>query len=161
MSEFLKLEADAPATLGAVVEVVTRLSTCPEAELLELVAAGKIRDVFPFRPTAPTDLGPDTVDEDELVEASAMPLSREHHAAVIQSSLPRTSTVANESPSRGRGKTKKARSSQAENRAPLPRAHLPLWVTLSDNWLQTIPSIARHLGPIVLPFLVRLSAQQE
>jgi hypothetical protein len=111
MSEFLKLEADAPATLGAVVEAITRLSTYPEAELLELVSAGKIRDVFPFRPTAPTDLGPDTVDEDELVEASAMPLSREHHAALIQSSLPRTSTVANESPSRGRGKTKKAHSS--------------------------------------------------
>jgi hypothetical protein len=29
MNEFLKLEADAPETLGAVVEAVTRLSTTP------------------------------------------------------------------------------------------------------------------------------------
>jgi hypothetical protein len=108
MSQFLKLEADAPATLGAVVEAVTRLSTYPEAELLELVSAGKIRDVFPFRPAPPTDLAPDTMAEAELVEASVMPLSREHHAALIQASLPQTSTVANDSPSRGRRKTKRA-----------------------------------------------------
>ena len=110
MSEFIKLEADAPATLGAVVEAVTRLSTYPEAELLELVSAGKIGDVFPFRPAAPTDLAPDTVAEAELVEASEMPLSREHHAALIQSSLPQTSAAANGSPARGRRKNKKAHS---------------------------------------------------
>jgi hypothetical protein len=108
MSEFLKLEANAPATLGAVVEALTRLSTYPEAELLELVSAGKIRDVFPFRPTVPTGLGPDSLAEDELVEASAMPLSPDRHAALIQSSLPQTSVAANESPSRARRKTKKA-----------------------------------------------------
>jgi hypothetical protein len=108
MSEFLKLEANAPATLGAVVEAITRLSTHPEAELLELVSTGKIRDVFPFRPTVPTNLGPDSVAEDELLEASAMPPTPDHHAALIQSSLPQTSAVANESPSRDRRKSKKA-----------------------------------------------------
>jgi hypothetical protein len=108
MSEFLKLEANAPATLGAVVEAITRLSTCSEAEILELVSAGKIREVFPFRPAVPADLGADSVGEEELVEASAMPLSREQRAALIQSSLPPTSTVAHERPSRrGRSKTKK------------------------------------------------------
>lgn len=106
MSEFLKLEANAPATLGAVVEAVTRLSTYPEAELLELVSAGKIGDVFPFRPTAPATLEPDTVEEEALAEASAMPLSREQRAALIQSSLPQTSTAVNSSPSRRRRKNK-------------------------------------------------------
>jgi hypothetical protein len=81
MSEFLKLETDAAATLGAVVEAVTRLSTYSEAELLELVSRGKIRDLFPFRPTRPADLGSDSVGEDDLVEASAMPLRPEHQTA--------------------------------------------------------------------------------
>ena len=105
MSEFLKLEANAPATLGAVVEALTRLSTYPEAELLELVSAGKIREVFPFRPAEPLD----SIEEGELIEASAMPLSGEQHAALIQSSLPKTSTATHESPSGGgRKATKKA-----------------------------------------------------
>ncbi len=51
MSEFMQLEASSPATLGAVVEAVTRLSTFSEAQILELVSAGKIRELFPFRPT--------------------------------------------------------------------------------------------------------------
>ena len=109
MSEFLKLEANAPATLGAVVEALTRLSTYPEAELLELVSAGKIREVFPFRPAEPLDLDADSIEEGELIEASAMPLSGEQHAALIQSSLPTTSTATHESPSGGgRKATKKA-----------------------------------------------------
>lgn len=48
MTEFHKLEANAPATLGAVVEAVTRLSTFSEAQILELVSADKIKDLFPF-----------------------------------------------------------------------------------------------------------------
>lgn len=104
MSEFLKLEANAPATLGAVVEAITRLSTYPEAQFLELVSAGKIREVFPFRPTLPSELAPDSVAENELIEASAMPLRPDRHAALIQSRLPHTS----ESPARDRRKSKKA-----------------------------------------------------
>ncbi|MGD0491917.1 MAG: hypothetical protein ABSC32_10235 [Steroidobacteraceae bacterium] len=110
MSEFLKLEADAPATLGAVVEAVTRLSTYPEAELLELVSRGRIRELFPFRPTRPTDLGSDSVAEEDLIEASAMPLSPEHQAALIQSSLPSAAKPPRATPSRTRRTTKKAYS---------------------------------------------------
>jgi hypothetical protein len=88
MSEFIKLKAGAPATLGAVVEAVTRLSTYSEAQILELVSTGKIKDVFPFCSTRPEELPADRVEESELVEASAMPLSRERRAALIQSSMP-------------------------------------------------------------------------
>ena len=88
MSEFNKLAADSPATLGAVVEAVTRLSTLSEAQILELVSAGKIADLFPFRPNRPDELPADTVDESELKKASAMPLSRERRAALIEASMP-------------------------------------------------------------------------
>jgi hypothetical protein len=88
MSEFSKLEANAPATLGAVVEAVTRLSTFSEAQILQLISAGKIQDLFPFRPNRPDELPADTVDESELKEASAMPLSRERRAALIEASMP-------------------------------------------------------------------------
>jgi hypothetical protein len=91
MSEFMKLEANAPATLGAVVEAVTRLSTYSEAQILELVSAGKIKDLFPFHPVRTDELPADTVEEGELVEASALPLSRERRAALIQSSMPSSS----------------------------------------------------------------------
>jgi hypothetical protein len=92
MSEFSKLEANAPATLGAVVEAVTRLSTFSEAQILELVSAGKIKDLFPFRPNRSDELPADTVNESELTEASAMPLSRERRAALIQASMPASSS---------------------------------------------------------------------
>jgi hypothetical protein len=88
MSEFRRLEANAPATLGAVVEAVTRLSALSEAEILELVSADKIKDLFPFKPSRSDDLPADTVTEDELVEASPVPLSRERRAALVQASMP-------------------------------------------------------------------------
>jgi len=88
MRKFSKLEADAPATLGAVVEAVTRLSTLGEAQILEMVSAGKIKDLFPFRPSLPAALPADTMDESELEEASALPLSRKRRAALIQASMP-------------------------------------------------------------------------
>lgn len=44
ISEFIELDAKAPATLGAVVEAITRLSTLGEAEILELVSKGKIQE---------------------------------------------------------------------------------------------------------------------
>ena len=50
MSEFMLLDAKAPATLGAVVEAVTRLSTLSEAQILELVSAGRVAEWFPFKP---------------------------------------------------------------------------------------------------------------
>ncbi len=65
------------------VEAVTRLSTFSEAQILELVCAGKIHELFPFRPAPPEALPADTVDEHQLVEASAMPLSRKRRGALI------------------------------------------------------------------------------
>ena len=50
----------------------------------------KIKDLFPFRPNGPDEPPPDTVEEGDLVEASAMPLSLEKRAALIQSSMPAT-----------------------------------------------------------------------
>jgi hypothetical protein len=98
MSEFMRLDAKAPATLGAVVEAVTRLSTLSEAKILELVSAGKIADLFPFKPSRDQPIPSDTTDEKELVEASALPLNREQRDALIQSSLP--------SPSRKKHRTR-------------------------------------------------------
>ena len=87
----MQLEASQAATLGAVVEAVTRLSTLSEAQILELVSAGKLNELFPFRPTRPHALARDTVAEEDLVEASALPLSREQRAALIQSTMPSAS----------------------------------------------------------------------
>jgi hypothetical protein len=47
-SKFIELDAKAPATLVAVVEAITRLSALGEAEILELVSAGRIQEVFAF-----------------------------------------------------------------------------------------------------------------
>ena len=88
MSEFMLLDAQAPATLGAVVEAVTRLSTLSEAQILELVSAGRVAEWFPFKPARERALPADTVTDEELVEASASPLSRKQRDALIQSSLP-------------------------------------------------------------------------
>jgi hypothetical protein len=90
MSVFMQLDAKAPATLGAVVEAVTRLSTLSEAKILELVSAGKIADLFPFKPAGEQPIPSDTLAEEELVEASAAPLNRQERDALIQSSLPAT-----------------------------------------------------------------------
>lgn len=87
MSESIKLEANAPATLGAVVEAVTRLSTYSEAQILDLVSAGKIQEMFPLHPRS-QELPADTVAEEDLKEASPLPLSRGRNAALIQSSMP-------------------------------------------------------------------------
>jgi hypothetical protein len=88
MNEFIALDAKEPATLGAVVEAITRLSTLGEGEILKLVSAGKIQEVFPFRPNPVADIGPDFVAEEELAEASPEPLSRDERAAHVQESMP-------------------------------------------------------------------------
>ena len=67
---------------------MTRLSTLSEAKILEHVSAGKIAELFPYKPAAGQPIPADTVAEDELAEASARPLSREQRDALIESSLP-------------------------------------------------------------------------
>jgi hypothetical protein len=91
MSEFMRLDAKAPATLGAVVEAIARLSTLGEAKILELVSAGKIAELFPFSAGGHQPIPSDTLAEEELVEASPSPLNRKEREALIQSSLPATS----------------------------------------------------------------------
>jgi len=98
----MKLEAGAPATLGAVVEAVTRLSIHSEAEILELVSAGRLRELFPFRSNRADELPRDTEAEEDLVEASPMPLSRKGQAALIESSMPPSSATRRGSAARGR-----------------------------------------------------------
>lgn len=88
MNEFRTLNTDAPAEMGAVVEAVVRLSTFSERQLLELVSEGQLGELFPFHPKEPPALPPDFVAEADLEEASAMPLSRERRAALIQASMP-------------------------------------------------------------------------
>jgi hypothetical protein len=77
MTRFLKLKADAQVTIDAVVAAIARLSTYSEAEIISIVSAGKIQKLFPFHPALPDEIPADTVDESELVEASAMPLNGE------------------------------------------------------------------------------------
>jgi hypothetical protein len=58
MSEFMILDSKAPATMEAVVEAVMRLSTLSEPQILELVSAGKLGEVFPFRPNGGHSMPP-------------------------------------------------------------------------------------------------------
>jgi hypothetical protein len=88
MSKFMLLDEKEPATLGAVLEAVTRLSTLGEARILELVSAGRIGELFPFKPAAGEPIPADTAAEEELVEAGATPLTSEQREALIHASLP-------------------------------------------------------------------------
>jgi hypothetical protein len=88
MSDFNSLDPTKPATLEAVVEAVLHLSTFDEAELLQLVSQGRLRELFPFRPARARELPPDFVAEESLVEASALPVSAERRRELIQSSMP-------------------------------------------------------------------------
>lgn len=76
MGEFTQYDAEAPATLEAVVEAVTRLSTLSEVKILELVSTGKAADLFPLKPAGDQSIPTDTMAEEELLEASASPLTR-------------------------------------------------------------------------------------
>jgi hypothetical protein len=87
MSEFRHLDTKEPAQMGAVVEAVLRLSTFSERQILDLVSEGQLGELFPFR-SKTQELPPDSVAEDDLVEASALPMSRSQKAALIQSSMP-------------------------------------------------------------------------
>jgi len=84
----MRLDAKAPATLGAVVEAVAHLSTLSEAHILELVSAGRIEELFPFKPAAGVPIPPDSESDQDLVVASAKPLSRKARDSLIEASLP-------------------------------------------------------------------------
>jgi hypothetical protein len=105
MSEFMLLDAKAPATMEAVVEAVTRLSTFSEAQILELVSAGKIKELFPFKAGSGESVPADFVAEEDLVDASALPLSREQRRTLIQSSMPAKSSAGRWGSTDGQPKT--------------------------------------------------------
>jgi len=87
MSEFRHLDTKGPAQMDAVVEAVLRLSTFSERQILDLVSEGQLGELFPYRSKA-QELPPDSVAEDDLIDASAMPMNRTEKAALIQSSMP-------------------------------------------------------------------------
>ena len=72
-------------------EAVTRLSTLSEAKILELVSARKVADLFALKTAGDEPIPSDTVAEEELVEASALPLNQKERDGLIQSSSPMTS----------------------------------------------------------------------
>jgi hypothetical protein len=76
-----------PATLEAVVAAVVKISAYDEAMVQDLVSAGRLREIFPFRPGT-METPPDFVSRDDLVKASPMPLDKTARAALIQSSMP-------------------------------------------------------------------------
>jgi len=88
MSNIMYLEGKAPATMEGVVEAITRLSTLSESKILELVSAGKIKGMFPFRVAGGHPLPADFVDEEDLVEASAFSLNSDDRRKLIRSSVP-------------------------------------------------------------------------
>lgn len=94
MSEFKDLNLSKPATLRAVVEAVVHLSAYDESQVLELVSAGKLQELFPFRPAKSQEPIPDFVPEHELIEASPLPLNAEQRTRLIESSLPPSSSRA-------------------------------------------------------------------
>lgn len=83
----MELKADSPATLEAVVEAIVRLSRLDEPQILQLVSEGRLKECFPFRVRREGEIPPDFVAADDLVEASALPLTRAARQALIQSSM--------------------------------------------------------------------------
>jgi hypothetical protein len=73
--------------MGDVLEAVLRLSTFSERQMLDLGSEGQLGERFPFHPKA-QEMPPDFVAEDDLEEASPLPLSCRQRAALIQSSMP-------------------------------------------------------------------------
>ena len=97
MTKFNELALKGPATLEAVVEAVVCLSARDESEVLALVSRGRLSDAFPFKPRAPIDVVDDYALDEDLVEASAMPLELPARAALIQSSMPSALATGNTS----------------------------------------------------------------
>ncbi len=88
MSDFIDLDEKAPATLEGVLLAVARLSTLTEEQILEIASSGQLQNHFAFRPAKIFDDIGDFVDENDLMEASPLPLSRQERADLIQSSMP-------------------------------------------------------------------------
>jgi hypothetical protein len=64
MGKFSQFDAEAQATLGAVVEAVAHLSALNEARILDLVSAGRVADLFALKPVGDEAIPSDTVAEE-------------------------------------------------------------------------------------------------
>ena len=83
----MELHPNSPATLGAVLEAVARLSAYDEATIAEMVADGRIAELFPFKLAMAGEMPQDTEAEEDLIEASATPLNPQEREALIRSSF--------------------------------------------------------------------------
>jgi hypothetical protein len=117
-NEFVGIKTKTPATLASVVDAVMRLSTLSEAEILDLVSADRLGEVFPFRPGGELQPPEDFVAEADLIEASPKPLKRRARHELIHASV----AVQAKEPRRGgtsaaaRTPTKSARSRSINTR---------------------------------------------
>jgi len=91
MSKIMRADLKRPATLQAVLEAVVRLGEHDESQVLELAAAGRLQELFPFKPAA-APMPADFVAEADLVEASPLPLGADRRARLMQLSLPSEGT---------------------------------------------------------------------
>lgn len=91
MSFFRHLDTKGPAEMGAVLEAIVRLSTLSEERILELVSEGGLETAFPFVPDT-QEVPADSVAEEDLKEASALPLNWADREELLQASLPNAGT---------------------------------------------------------------------
>lgn len=87
MSEFIKLDEDAPATLMSVLQAVVVLSERDVTEVQHLVSEGRLGELFPFRARV-SEVPPDSEPRHLLRRASAAPLSRAERRDLVQASMP-------------------------------------------------------------------------
>ena len=66
---------------------MAKLSSYGEADLAELVSKGRLPSLFPVQPRETTVPG-DFEDDENVPEASAMPLDDQSYAQLVQSSMP-------------------------------------------------------------------------
>ena len=90
MSEFKSLDLHAPATVEDVLEGILRLRKFGEADILQLAVSGQLAKVFPIGTNDLSEGVADFVSEDDLDEASALPLSADDRIQLIRDSVPRS-----------------------------------------------------------------------
>src|SRR3974390_2971795 len=90
MMKFKSLDLGAPATVENVLEGILRLRNLGEADILELAVSGKLAEVFPIETIEMSEDVADFVSEDDLNEASALPLSADDRVQLIRDSVPRS-----------------------------------------------------------------------
>lgn len=88
MPNSINHDSSRPATLEAVIEAIAKLSALDELEIKALVSSGKLQDILPFLRSPPMETVQDFASDDEVVEASPLPLSIKQRAELILASIP-------------------------------------------------------------------------